>query len=491
MKQLCKFILILFFIIAPKILLPQDRKVIELTLEKAIKIAQQNSPMIMQAKNSYLVAYWSYYSYKASNLPSLSLTSNPDWINNINKITQSDGSNLFLHQNQLNNNVMLSVSQRIWFTGGTFSVNSRLVRLDDFIGETTRYQSSPIEVAYQQPLLGYNSMKWDRNMYPIRFKMSKKEYNVALEEVAKEACHYFYNLAIAQTNLDIATSNYATADTLHRYAKGRYNIGTITENEMLQLEIKKLSEEVNKIDAKVRVEDVMHSYLSFLGIKEDVELKLKLDNNIPLFTVPVEDAVRYAYNNNPLLERNELARLESKKQLEYAKASQRLNTDFFVKFGLSQASDKILNVYNNPTNQLYVSIGISIPILDWGKGKAQINIAQSNIDLVETRVNQEIKDFTFNVRRTVNKFNLQSNYVNIAAKTNTIAERRFDIAKRLYLQGNSTILDLNSAIAEKDSNIRNYVQALSEYWQLYYKIRSLTGYDFKNNQKIEDNLPDK
>ena len=54
----------------------------------------------------------------------------------------------------------------------------------------------------------------------------------ALELVASETSTLFFNLATAQTNLDIATYNYASADTLYRYAEGRYNIGTITENEI-------------------------------------------------------------------------------------------------------------------------------------------------------------------------------------------------------------------------------------------------------------------
>ena len=42
----------------------------------------------------------------------------------------------------------------------------------------------------------------------------------ALELVASETSTLFFNLATAQTNLDIATYNYASADTLYRYAEG-------------------------------------------------------------------------------------------------------------------------------------------------------------------------------------------------------------------------------------------------------------------------------
>jgi outer membrane protein TolC len=67
----------------------------------------------------------------------------------------------------------------------------------------------------------------------------------------------------------------------------------------------------------------------------------------------------------------------------------------------------------------------------------------------------------------------------IAAKTDQIAERRNNVARRLYLLGESTILDLNASITEKDAAKRNRINSLYNYWSLYYLIRSLTLYDFE------------
>ena len=68
------------------------------------------------------------------------------------------------------------------------------------------------------------------------------------------------------------------------------------------------------------------------------------------------------------------------------------------------------------------------------------------------------------------------------------AQHRYEVARHLYVSGSSTILDLNSAITAKDSAYRGYVSALSRYWQLYYTIRSLTAFDFNNNELIEQQV---
>ena len=115
---------------------------------------------------------------------------------------------------------------------------------------------------------------------------------------------------------------------------------------------------------------------------------------------------------------------------------------------------------------------------------------ESNLELTNIQVEQGLKDFELNVVRMVRQFNLQAQYMEIAAKKARTADRRFEVAKRLYLLGKSTVLDLNAAITEKDSSLRSYVSSLQTYWSLYYGLRSMTGYDFERNMKIEENFPE-
>lgn len=467
-----------------------QEETMSLTLGQAIEIAQQNSPEAEMARHTYRAAYWNYRFYKANYLPSVTLSSSPYFNRQISKITQGDGTDLFVKQNQLGVDMQLNINQNIWFTGGSLFVQTNAQRMDELENKVTAYSTQPIVIGYQQALFGYNSLKWDRRIEPVRFREARKAYNEALELVASQASNHFFSLATAQTNLDIAMSNYASADTLYRYAEGRYNIGTITENEMLQLEINKLSEETNLINARFELEEQMQKFRSFLGIQQEMELKVITEENVPQFQVPLDEALKMAFENSPDIESYELRKLQSKSNLASAKANAGLKADLYVQFGLSQTGDKFSDSYRNPMNQQYASIGLSIPILDWGRGKGRIRMAKSNLELTNIQVEQGLKDFELNVVRMVRQFNLQAQYMEIAAKKARTADRRFEVAKRLYLLGKSTILDLNSAISEKDSSLRSYVSSLQNYWSLYYGLRSMTGYDFERNQKIEENYPE-
>jgi outer membrane protein TolC len=276
-----------------------QEEIMSLTLSQAIEIAQENSPEAEAARHTYRSAYWSYRFYQANYLPSVTLTSSPYFNKQISKVTQPDGTNLFIKQNQLGVDMELKINQNIPFTGGSLFVKSNVQRMDELENDVTAYNTQPVVIGYEQALFGYNSLKWDKRIEPVRFREARKAYNEALELVASQTSNHFFNLATAQTNLDIASSNYASADTLYRYAEGRYNIGTITENEMLQLEINKLTEETNMMNARIQVEDQMQILRSFLGLSKEVEIRVMTEGDVPTFEIPLGDALQMAYENRP------------------------------------------------------------------------------------------------------------------------------------------------------------------------------------------------
>lgn len=457
---------------------------LSLSLHSAITLAQEQSPSAKSARGAYLSAYWNYRYFKANYLPSVTLSSSPYLNKEINKITQSDGTAQFLKQDQFGADLTLSVSQNIAWTGGSLFVKSTLNRLDELRGNETFYSSSPLIVGYQQSLFGYNNLKWDRRIEPLRFREAKKEYAEALELVAVSTCRHFFSLASAQTELEMARQNFASADTLYRMAQGRYAIGTITENEMLQLEINRLNEETNVMDARIALEEQQQSFRSFLGLEPTVDLQLTLPDSVPQFEVPLHEALRLATENSPDPEYYRRIRKEGESVLAARKASAGLKADIYLQLGLSQTGKSVASVYRDPMNQTFASISLTLPVLDWGRGKGQVKVARSQLDLINTQAEQGMKDFDQNVQKLVMQFNMQARKVHIAHLTAQRAEHRHSVARRLYVMGRNSILDLNSSINEKNSARRNHIYAMQTYWTLYYTLRSMTQYDFQRHAPL-------
>ena len=446
----------------------------KLTLGEAIALAQQQSSDALAARHSLEAAEWSYKNFRANYLPAVSLSSSPSLNRQISSITQPDGTNVFVRQNQLSTDLSLNISQNISLTGGTLFMSNSLQRLDEFEQRTLGYNSIPVSLGYQQNLFGHNSLRWAKRTEPLRHSIARKQYAETMELVASRASTYFFMLASAQTNLEIARQNYAVSDTLLRYARRRYERGSITENEMLQLEVGKLTEETNRLNAEADVEDAMQSLRSYLGIKSQVALVVMTDTLIHDDMVDADEALAKALANNPDPEQLRLNVVESQSALSSAKANRGLKADLYMQFGLSQKGSTLKEAYASPLNQQYVSLSVSLPLLDWGRGKGQVRVAKSRLQLTQTQSEQAMQDFCLNVQKMVRQYNLQAYRVKIAYRTRETALRRYEVARWLYVQGRTSLLELNASISEKDNAQRAFINALQTYWSLYYGLRSLT-----------------
>ena len=462
---------------------------VRLTMSDVIRIAQESSPQAVQARNTFESASLSYRSYKAEMLPSLSLSSSPSLNRSTNYVTLPDGSEQYARSNSMRNNLSLDLTQNVWFTGGSISLSGSLSRLD-LLGDNPShtYYAQPLQISFSQSLNGYNSFKWSRKTQPIEYRRARKQYAETMELVASQAASVFFGLVSAQTDLEIAKLNFAAVDTLYTYGLGRYNIGTITENELLQLELNKLNQETSIMSSEMSFDDAVDQLRNFLNLTSDTQIEVITTDSIPHFTVPLDQAMELARQNSPDIESMELNRLSSESNLAYYQSQAGFKASVYLSLGLAQTADELPESFHNLNDEQSVRVSISIPILDWGRARGRVRIAQNNLELTNMRIEQNQVNFEKTVARTVNQFNMQERQVEIAKRTMTTAQHRYEVARHLYVNGNSTILDLNSAITAKDSAYRGYISALSRYWQLYYTIRSLTGYDFMNNELIEQQV---
>lgn len=489
MRQLIKISLLLVLLNVSAAGNAAGGDTVRLTMSQVIRMAQESSPQAVQARNTFESAWLSYRSYKASMLPTLSLSSSPSLNRSTNYVTLPDGSELFARSNSMRNNVSIDLTQNVWFTGGTISLSGNLSRLDQLGDNPTHsYYSQPLQLSFSQSLNGYNSFKWSRKTEPIEYRRARKQYAETMELVASQAAMVFFNLVSAQTELEIAQLNHAATDTLYTYGLGRYNIGTITENELLQLELNKLNSETSIMSSQMSFDDAVDQLRNFLNLTSDTQIEVVTTDSIPHFTVPLDQAMELARQNSPDIESLELSRLNSESNLAYAKSQAGFKASIYMRLGLAQTADELPESFRNLNDEQSVSVSISIPILDWGRARGRVKIAQNNLELTRMHIEQNEVSFEKMVIRTVSQFNMQERQVEIARRTMQTAQHRYEVARHLYVSGNSTILDLNSAITAKDSAYRGYVSALSRYWQLYYTIRSLTAFDFNNNELIEQQV---
>lgn len=463
-----------------------------LTLNEVIGMAVDNSPRAIMARHTFRASYWSYRSFKANYLPSLTLRSTPFDLNrSYESITIDDGTDKFVERRSMTNSGSLEISQRIAPTGGDLFLNSSLERVQLLTGDkVTTFLIAPVQIGYRQPLVTYNSYRWERKIEPIKYREAERNYLLTLEEISRMAISYFFDLALAQINKEISETNFHNNDTLYKIARGRYNMGTIAKDELLQMELSYLTSRkaYNESDLNLRV--ARFNLKSFLGITDDKPLSLVIPSETPKFKINVDTALQYAHKNHPQMLSLKRQRIEANRDVAEARAENLFNANLHARMGLNKFSENLSNPLDDLENSQMVSVGVTIPILDWGVGKGRYEMAKSQRELSLINIEQEQVDFDQEVFLEVTRFNMQDEQLLIAAKSDTIAQIRYNITKQRFKVGKVSILDLNVALREKDVSRRDYISALRDFWQNYYRIRGFTLYDFMREEEIEANFND-
>jgi outer membrane protein TolC len=141
-------------------------------------------------------------------------------------------------------------------------------------------------------------------------------------------------------------------------------------------------------------------------------------------------------------------------------------------------------VYDQPDRSQRMQVGLSVPLVDWGRRKGKLMMAESNREVVNARVKQARIDFEQNIFQSVMEFNLQAEQVRNAAKADTVAQKGYEVTFQRFLIGKVDVIKLNSARNDLESAKKGYINAIKTYWNYYYRLRMLALYDFVKGESL-------
>ncbi len=467
-------------------LMPKTSKGQEvISLDALISYAQENAPETMRIKTSKENKYWQWREYKAAYKPQLLLSGTlPSYQNENIPLIQDDGSIVYRNINQNQLTASLKLEQNISLTGGTLYLSSDIGRLDDFSQDTKSYSGAPFFVGYEQSLFGFNEFKWMNRIEPLLYEESFKEYTEGLEKIAYTSTVNYFNLLLAQENYQSALSNKNNADTNYAIGMEKYALGKISKDELLLLKYGLISAQKAMAQAELDKKTAALALASFSGINYSDQLVLRLPTEIDSFAVDDSLAVEKAFQNSRQSIEFKRKTLEARRDEEKARRESGLNAHLSMSYGKTSIANNLGGVYQNPRDMQTLELGLTIPILDWGRTRAKRKTALANLQLTEYTVAQEKINFRQEVITETENFKMLLDFIQYTAAADKTAAERFQIARLRYLAGDISLTDYNIAQDDKDRSKQDYILALRDYWLTYYFIRILTLYDFNNNTSL-------
>ncbi|HLK28874.1 MAG TPA: TolC family protein [Puia sp.] len=458
---------------------------IRLSLEEVVAMAKEKSIASKQAATTKETKYWQWRTFRSNYQPQLSLNGTlPGYSKTFNQVIQPDGTIQFQPIHYDNSSLNLSFSQSIAATGGTIYGTTQLQRFDDFDRKNVLYNGVPYGIGYTQPLWQFNSLKWDKRIEPLKFEESKQAYIESMEQVSITVSGYFFDLLLAQVNLQVAETNLSNTKNIQRIANEKLELGKISKNEILQLQLEQLKSQKAVGIAKRDMQIATLNLRAYIGLSSADKISLALPAATINMNVETDKVLAQAYANrsDAIAFMRRIA--EAKRDVAKARGDNGLNATLNANLGYSKSAVSVEGVYQNPQDQQLVQLNFVIPILDWGRAKSRTKTAQANMQLVEYTVEQDKQIFIQQIVTQVTLYDMMRDQVILSAQADSIASEKYQIAKDRYVLGNLSITDLSIAFQEKDQAKRDYISSLRDFWGAYYQLRYLSLYDFEKNEKI-------
>jgi len=456
-----------------------------LTLAETVEAAKEQSVASKQALTQKKTNYWQFRSFQADYKPQLSLLGTiPGFTRSYIEVIQPDGTVSFQQVSNNNSTLNLSLSQSLATTGGTIYVQQQLQRFDDFARNNTRYNGIPVEIGFRQPLFRFNPMKWDRKIQPLKFQEGNQQFIASLEKVALDATGYYFELLVAQVNLQIAEKNRSNNDTLYKIAQHKLELGKISQNDLLQLQMGLLTAQKDLASANQSAAVASLKLKMFLSSRDERELELEIPLEAKEFNIDTRIALDEAFANRSDAIGFRRRLLEAEQEVQFAKKENGLNAELNATFGLSNQGIRPSDVYASPQDREFVELQFTLPIMTWGRNKARSEVAKANQEFARQTVEQDKLTFEQEIFTQVTLLQMLQKQVKLTKLADNIAADRYQIAKERFILSDLSVTDLGIATQEKDIAKRDYILALRDYWQSYYSLRLLTLYDFEQNRKI-------
>jgi outer membrane protein len=459
----------------------------QMTLEQAVELAQKRGYQSTAAVATRDAARARDRAFGARNRPQLSLTGEaPRYERSILPVIQPDGSTIFTPIQQTTANAGLTVAQRLPFTGGVLSMTSALQRYQRTGGtqQTLSWSSTPVTFELQQPIMRANVLRWESREQDVLIDAAERQYLEAREAIAMRTSGVFFDLYVARRTRENAVKNAAQNDTLYTLNKGRFEVGKIGENDLLQSELALLRSRSQLDNATLDYERALAAFRLAINAPPGTAIEVVPPAAVPQIAADTTVAVAQALRNRAQITELELQAVRARRGIAEARLNNGMGATVNASIGFNQTASDVNLAYQDLLQAQRLRLFVSVPVIQWGTRSSEIQAARADQRRVEASSRATREEIAQEAYFAALGLSQAQRNLAVSAKADTVAAKRFEVAYNRYVIGRIGIDNLYIAQNEKDQAVTQYMQALKSYWAAYYRLRQVTLYDFESNAPI-------
>lgn len=455
-----------------------------LTLSQAIQIALNSSPVMQKSLYLREISRQNLITERATLKAKFALDLNPVNYTNTRRFDERY-SNWYDFEN-LSSEGILSISQPILATNTTVSLVNRfgwqsVNTINSGIPTLDKSFLNDLFLNLKQPLFSYNSQKINLKEVELEYEKSEIEFLLNYLELEREISIHFYNLYMAQLNLEIAKKEFENTFLSRNSIEDKVETGMAAKLELYQADLNLASAKSTLKNRNAALEEALISFKLYTGISlEDsilVIAELEKFEDIPFKS---EEAIKMAYNKRLELSKRKIEIETESNNLTKIKDYNDFDASLSLSVGIRGNNQSINQIYNNPAKAPAIGVSLNIPLYDWGERKARIKAQEYALKMKKVNLEYEKKEIAAEILTIYKNINNYKEQITIEEQNEKNAELAYDISLEKFKNGDITGMDLNLY----QTQLSNRKTALSKA-KINYKlellnlnISTLYKYDF-------------
>lgn len=459
-----------------------------LTMEQALFIAENSSPTMQKALLKREQSHQNLLAQKAALKARFSLNLNPLRYSNTRNF--DDRYSSWYNYENLSSGGTFSIKQPILPTNSTLSLVNYLgwqSTLSSNSGSTTSDKSfvNDLYVSLEQPLFTYNSQQMNLKTLELDVENAEIEYALARLSLERNVTALFYNVYMAQLNLDIAMEELKNTQQSRNTTADKVEVKLTAKIELYQADLNLSSAKSTVKNKEVALENAKASFKQYIGmdLNDSIHVMARISPSDST-TISIDQAVQYGLASRMELRQRKIDIENEQLNLTRIKDYNDFDGSIALSVGLTGNDPVLRSVYDKPAKSPSVGISFSIPIFDWGERKARIKAQEAALNSRKVDLDAERTGIVVEIGEVCRNLENYRTQIDIEKQNQRNAELAYEISLEKYENGDLTSMDLNLYQSQLSNRKLSMAQA-----QIHYKLEMLnlkiaTLYDFEKQKQI-------
>lgn len=457
---------------------------LSLTIEKAMDIAEENSPALRRSHMNLDRYQQTLIAQRASLKSRFSLNLNPvDYTKNRrfdNRLSQ------WYTNETLSSSGTFQVDQPILWTDGVISLINRFGWQDnnsniDGVKNSNKAFSNDLYLQLSQPIFTYNKRKMELKQIEYDYENANISYALQRLNTEKDITQQFYSVYMAQSQLVINREELTNAQQSYDIIKNKVEADLSPRDELFQAEVNLASARSSVEQQQVTLENAKDQLKQTLGMPLADDIFVFAEIHIKAVEVNLDKAIQHGLASRLELRQREIESKNLAFDMIKTKALNEFKGDVALSFGLIGDNQRLGDIYNNPTQNPRVAISFSVPIFDWGEKKARVKAQEVAQKINQLEFHEDKVSIELNIRQTGRNLDNLLTQIKIAEQNVANAQSTYDLNLIRYRGGDITGMEMNQFQTQLSNKKVSYTQALINYKIELLNLKILSLYDFEHD----------